>query len=421
MIMKILQINKSDSTGGAAVACLRLTKALLADNKDVNVLVQEKINNDDFVNSTGESFFKKKINFLKFISERLFFLPYEKNAELRFAFSPADFGENISKNKLVQEADIIHIHWINQGFLSLRNIQQLLSLNKPVVYTLHDMWLFTGGCHYAGTCENYSIKCGNCKFLKNPKPNDLSYKILQKKIKLFSSENLHIIACSNWLANKAKQSTLLKNFPITSIPNPIDTKIFQPISKKTALQKWNLEPTKKYILFGSANIFDKRKGLIYFIEALNFMKLNMPKILENTECLVFGKMKHELNENFPIKVNSLGYLQHTEDIVKAYNAADVFVLPSLEDNLPNTIMEAAACGTPTLAFNTGGIPEMIVHETTGYLSDYKSAESIAKGLQYVFENKTLLAQNARNYKIKNYSSEVVAQIFNSFYENMSSV
>jgi len=416
--MKILQINKSDSTGGAAVACLRLTKALLADNKDVNVLVQEKINNDDFVNSTGESFFKKKINFLRFISERLFFLLYEKNAELRFAFSPADFGENISKNKLVKEADIIHIHWINQGFLSLRNIQQLLSLNKPVVYTLHDMWLFTGGCHYAGTCENYSIKCGNCKFLKNPKPNDLSYKILQKKIKLFSSGNLHIIACSNWLANKAKQSTLLKNFPITSIPNPIDTKIFQPISKKTALQKWNLEPSKKYILFGSANIFDKRKGLIYFMEALNFMKLNMPKILENTECLVFGKMKHELNENFPIKVNSLGYLQHTEDIVKAYNAADVFVLPSLEDNLPNTIMEASACGTPTVAFNTGGIPEMIVHETTGYLSDYKSAESIAKGLQYVFENKTLLAQNARNFALKNYSSEVVAQIFTSFYEKI---
>lgn len=419
--MKILQINKSDSTGGAAVACLRLTKALLADNKDVNVLVQEKNNHDDFVKSTGESFFKKKINFLKFISERLFFLPYEKNAELRFAFSPADFGENISKNKLVKEADIIHIHWINQGFLSLRNIQQLLLLNKPVVYTLHDMWLFTGGCHYAGTCENYSVECGNCKFLKNPKPNDLSYKILQKKIKLFSSGNLHIIACSNWLANKAKQSTLLKNFPITSIPNPIDTKIFQPISKKTALQKWNLEPSKKYILFGSANIFDKRKGLIYFMEALNFMKLNMPKILENTECLVFGKMKHELNENFPIKVNSLGYLQHTEDIVKAYNAADVFVLPSLEDNLPNTIMEASACGTPTVAFNTGGIPEMIVHETTGYLSDYKSAESIAKGLQYVFENKTLLAQNARNFALKNYSSEVVAQIFNSFYENMSSV
>ena len=419
--MKILQINKSDSTGGAAVACLRLTKAFLADNKDVNVLVQEKNNHDDFVKSTGESFFKKKINFLKFISERLFFLPFEKNAELRFAFSPADFGENISKNKLVKEADIIHIHWINQGFLSLRNIQQLLSLNKPVVYTLHDMWLFTGGCHYAGTCENYSIKCGNCKFLKNPKPNDLSYKILQKKMKLFSSGNLHIIACSNWLANKAKQSTLLKNFPITSIPNPIDTKIFQPISKKTALQKWNLEPTKKYILFGSANIFDKRKGLIYFMEALNFMKLNMPKILENTECLVFGKMKHELNENFPIKVNSLGYLQHTEDIVKAYNAADVFVLPSLEDNLPNTIMEASACGTPTVAFNTGGIPEMIVHETTGYLSDYKSAESIAKGLQYVFENNTFLAQNARNFALKNYSSEVVAQIFNSFYENMSSV
>ena len=419
--MKILQINKSDSTGGAAVACLRLTKALLADNKDVNVLVQEKNNHDDFVKSTGESFFKKKINFLKFISERLFFLPYEKNAELRFAFSPADFGENISKNKLVKEADIIHIHWINQGFLSLRNIQQLLLLNKPVVYTLHDMWLFTGGCHYSGTCENYSVECGNCKFLKNPKPNDLSYKILQKKIKLFSSGNLHIIACSNWLANKAKQSTLLKNFPITSIPNPIDTKIFQPISKKTALQKWNLEPTKKYILFGSANIFDKRKGLIYFMEALNFMKLNMPKILENTECLVFGKMKHELNENFPIKVNSLGYLQHTEDIVKAYNAADVFVLPSLEDNLPNTIMEASACGTPTVAFNTGGIPEMIVHETTGYLSDYKSAESIAKGLQYVFENKTLLAQNARNFALKNYSSEVVAQIFTSFYEKMSSV
>ncbi|RLD83483.1 MAG: glycosyl transferase group 1, partial [Bacteroidetes bacterium] len=153
--MKVVLVNKSDRTGGAAVACRRLQKALQKAGADAKLLVQEKNDDDQTVKITGTGFWKRKKNFLLFVLERFYFLFYEASKEIRFAFSPAIAGENIYKNNLIKEADIIHIHWFNQGFLSLKNLKRLIALNKPIVWTLHDMWAFTGGCHYSGDCENY--------------------------------------------------------------------------------------------------------------------------------------------------------------------------------------------------------------------------------------------------------------------------
>ncbi len=383
--MKVVLVNKSDRGGGAAVACRRLQKALMKTGTDAKLLVQEKCDDDQSVIETGSGFWKRKKNFLLFAFERFYFLFYEASKEIRFAFSPAIAGENIHKNNLIKEADIIHIHWFNQGFLSLKNLKRLIALNKPIVWTLHDMWVFTGGCHYSGDCKNYMVSCGNCPFIKKPSEKDLSYKILKKKKAILKNANITFVTCSNWLKTKAKASSLLKDFKVVSIPNPIDQKQFYPMDKKMIREKLSLPTDKKLILFAAANISDKRKGLSYLLKALELIEKNN-SIPTDLEIVTFGKSDDSVFNNLPFKVHNLGILSKVEKIAEAYNAADLFVLPSLEDNLPNTIMESLACGTPVLAFKTGGIPEMIEHKKNGYLADYKSAEDLKKGLGFILNH-----------------------------------
>ena len=187
---------------------------------------------------------------LRFILERLYFLPFEKNKSVRFQFSPAIAGKDISTHPWVQEADIIHLHWFNQGFLSLDGLDKLFMLNKPVVWTLHDMWAFTGGCHYSGECSEYVENCGHCPFLRSRHAGDLSYTIHQKKKKIWKKTNLNPVACSKWLGSLAKESSLLRGKNISSISNPINTDQFKPVDIFEARKKLNLPLDKKLLLFG---------------------------------------------------------------------------------------------------------------------------------------------------------------------------
>lgn len=414
--MKILIINKSDSSGGAAIAARRLKDALQANGNDVKMLVQEKLSDDDTIFSTGTGKLKKYKNFILFVFERLYFLFFEKSKLFRFSFSPAIAGENIAKHPLVLEADVIHLHWFNQGFLSLKNLNQLLKLNKKIVWTLHDMWAFTGGCHYSGDCNNYLENCGNCKFLKRPSKNDLSAKILKQKRKIIRNNNIQIVTCSNWLAEKARNSELLKGFKINAIPNAIDTNIFCPQDNTAIRKQLNLPVDKKLILFGSANIMDERKGLRYLVSALKKLQQVNSALTENIEILLFGKSNVAFIEELPLKINNLGSISGEANIANIYASADVFVLPSLEDNLPNTIMESLACGTPVVAFNSGGIPEMINHKENGYLAEYKSVEELYKGIEYVLkQNDNKMNKLARGKVIEYYNQKRVAEKYTSIY------
>ena len=415
--MKIVLVNKSDKTGGAAVACRRLQKALQKNGVDAKMLVQEKSDNDQTVKATGTGFIKQKMNFLRFVLERLYFLFYEASKEIRFAFSPAVAGENITNNQLIKESKLIHLHWFNQGFLSLNDLKQLIKSGKPIVWTLHDMWAFTGGCHYADNCKNYMNNCGDCAFVKHPAKKDLSYKILQKKKAILKNANITFVTCSKWLKLKVEESSLLKEFKVHNIPNPIDQKIFYPMDKQVLKKKMALPADKKIILFAAANIADKRKGLSYLIDAMDLFVSNNSA---DFEVLTFGKSDDRFFENTSFKVHSLGILSDTKKIAEAYSASDLFVLPSLEDNLPNTIMESLACGTPVLAFNTGGIPEMIEHKKNGYLADYKSVTDLKNGLDYILTHPkpAELSENALE-KVKNeYNEDVVAQKYKEIYASL---
>ncbi len=432
--MKILLINTDDAMGGAAIACLRLLAILeKTEGIEVTMLVQEKKRDNPKVKAIAETWLQKKLAFERFVRERLYFKFQEKNKEVRFAFSPANSGIDISEHPLVQEADIIHLHWINFGFLSLKSLEKLFKLNKPIVWTLHDMWAFTGGCHHSGDCENYQNSCGNCiQYLKNPLPTDLSNKIWQRKNTIFNPtptlpnrKGVNMVACSQWLSNRAKKSSLLKGFSVKAIPNPLDTNLFSPKNKVDARIKLGLPIDKKLILFVAAKISVIWKGFSYFQEALEILKTQHSHH-QDIELVILGESDAEIIQKLPFKAYALGRIADVNQIVSIYSAADVFVTSSIQENLPNTIMEAMACGTPAVGFEVGGIPEMIKNQSsgvppTGFLAKYKSAESLAEGMKWVLfdANCDELSKNARQKVVDNYSEKVVIEQYLEVYRSMA--
>ncbi|RYU86908.1 glycosyltransferase [Mucilaginibacter terrigena] len=419
--MKVALINTSDSGGGAAEACMRLLKALQLQAVDVTLVVQHKKRADSAVYSVERNLFGKLRSKVNFLRERLPFMWFhERDRSVRFAFSTANAGTDISRSKVIQQADIIHLHWTNSGFLSVGDLKKLLALNKPVVWTLHDMWAFTGGCHYSGPCNHFKNQCGNCYFLREPEDDDLSHDgWLHKKDMLSIAKNLSVVTCSNWLAGVAKQSTLLQNHSIQAIPNPIDTELFSPGDKAAARAKWGIDPSAKIILFGAANINDRRKGISFLVDALHFLK-NEPAPDTPVEIVIFGKNKHFDTSALPYPVHQLNTITSPADLAEIYSMADVFVSPSVEDNLPNMIMEAMSCGTPVAAFNTGGIPDLIDHQVNGYLAEFKSPIDLAAGINDILNsgNHNAYAAAARDKVTHMFNNEKVAGQYIKLYQSI---
>lgn len=422
--MKITIISTFDTFGGASISGLRLHQAFLKNGVESSMLVQEKKRDLTTIETVSNNWFRAKMSFLRFALDRLQFWFYEKSKEVRFVFSTALIGIDISEHKVIKEAEILHLFWINFGFLSLDSIKKLGETNKPIIWNLQDMWAFTGGCHYSGDCLLYEKSCGSCvQFLKNPNKNDLSRDTWERKLEKFRNLNLTIVSSSEWLAQKARQSSLFKDLKVITIPTPIDVEIFRPTPKDVAATFFQLSPNKKYILFAAVKISDKRKGFLYFKEALSMFDVRCSMLgiqKSNIEILIFGQVEVSDFEQLPFKVNILGRLSDLETIAKAYSAASVFVIPSLEDNLPNTVIESMACGTPTVGFNTGGIPEMIDHEITGYVAHYKSSEDLANGIYWtLFESDyQTLVDNSRKKVWDNYSEKVIAEKYKKVYQSL---
>jgi len=419
--MKVTLINTSDAGGGAPVACLRLLKALDEQKIDAQLLVQEKKTDEKRVQGVVKNFATRLKARFDFFYERLpFMFLHEKDKSVRFAFSTANAGISIKDEPLVKNADIIHLHWTNSGFLSIADLKELVDTGKPIIWTLHDMWTFTGGCHYAGTCDHFTGECGDCYFLSDPGENDISRKGWLHKAAMYAgAENVTFVTCSQWLGTVAKRSSLISKFRIESIPNPIDVNLFSPTDKTTAKERWRINPFAKVIAFGAANINDRRKGITYLVDALTDLYSLCPDA-GLIEIVIFGKNKHFDASQLPFRVYELGPISVQEELVEIYNLADVFVMPSVEDNLPNTVMEALACGTPVVAFNTGGVPEMIDHQQNGYLAEYKSAGDLAKGLyEILHSDKTEeLSLNARNKVLNTFTNKAVAQQYHKLYKSI---
>jgi glycosyltransferase involved in cell wall biosynthesis len=412
--MKVVHIVNADLRGGAPKAAFAINKALQSIGVDSKMLVQRKFSIDESVTSINHTFISKQKTNFRMLLDLLQMRLFTKNEKGRFSF--ASIGTDISKHKLVREADIIHLHWINEGYLSLKSLSLLAGLNKSIVWTLHDMWAFTGGCHYSSSCNNYESSCGGCPYLKYSFENDASKKILKKKIELYKLMDLSFVTCSNWLKECAKRSSLLKNFPVYVIPNPIETSIYRPIEKSFARKQLNLPPNKKFILFGTLNVREERKGFKQLVEALQKLLQLYPSYESEVELLMYGTTTPEIINNLPLKVNSFGRIANENQLINCYNSADIFVAPSLEDNLPNTVMESLACGIPVVAFNIGGMPDMIDHLINGYLAVPFDNNDLANGIYWAIKNPLPEINNtARNKILEKFNLQRVAKKYLEIY------
>jgi len=412
--MKVALINTSESVGGAAIACQRLFHAHRDSSNDVDckyLVFEKSISKESRVVDVSKSSIIPKLNDLNHHLEKLFFLPFEASESVRFAFSTASFGMDISQITEIVEADILHLHWINKGFLSLRALESLFKLGKPIVWTLHDMWPFTGGCHYAGACTYYENQCGNCFFLKNPYKNDLSKKIWLKKKRIYKNANLSIVTCSKWLKGIANTSSLFENVEIQHIPNPIDVDLFY--SAKSTPEK-----NSHTLLFQAMNLKDERKGFEFFFKSLKHLRLKYPNLARKIKLIFFGKQKVSEIDQLGFPKTHLGVLKEQKQIASAYRKADLFIIPSLQDNLPNTVMESLSCGIPVVGFDTGGIPEMVDHLHNGYIVPQKDSKGLAEGIKWVLENENRykkLCANARAKAEKSYSYKVISNKYRELY------
>ncbi len=379
-MVKVVQLQFSKESAGSSA--LRLQNAFLEAGIDSNIISLLP----DIIVSKDIKYLGNKSKVITKIDAKIRKFTNRNVITKMGLFTYPVLGNNVSKLDEVKSADVIYLHWVLGGFLNFRNIEKLAKLNKPIVVIMHDMWWITGGCHYSFSCNKYIIECFNCPMLTGEKKKDLSTKGFNKKLNLYSKyDNFYFISPSTWLYNCAKQTVLTKDKPVYYIPNVIDNKLYKPFEKKVAKKIFNINDTT-VIAFGAVKVDNPYKGFSYLLDALEHLKKD--ENFKNAIVLIFGSGYNEkLAAAIPFRTIFLGFLRDDYSIIAAYNAADVFVVPSMADNQPTTIMESLCCGTPVVGFNVGGIPDMIEHKKNGYLAIYKDSQDIANGIKFCIEEK----------------------------------
>ncbi len=415
--MRVLIVNTSEHIGGAAVAANRLTDALNNNGVKAKMLVRDKQTENLTVIPLPSPWLQK----WRFLWERLaVYCHLNFKKKHLFDIDIANTGADITQLPAFKEADVIHLHWVNQGMLSLQDIRKILKSGKPVVWTMHDLWPASSICHYSQDCQYFTSGCHHCHLLPDGgSEKDLSTKIWNRKKDIYSQGNIFFVTCSRWLEQEAKKSGLLKTHHVQSIPNTINTRIYHPMDKKEIREHLELPTEGHIILFVAQKVTDERKGIHYLTEAIQKMLEKYPSMREDTSLAILGGHAEELSENLPLPVYPLGFVTNEEKIIQIYNAADIFVTPSLEDNLPNTIMEAMACGTPCVGFRTGGIPEMIDHKKNGYVAKYKDVEDMAEGIHWVLSEASQeeLVKQCVNKVTHQYSQSTIAIQYIEVYQH----
>lgn len=421
-MLKVVHLNTYDGNGGAGRACMRLNRALLSQNIDSKIIVHYKFGNNTNIKTFNRGIIQKSYTAATIVLERVLAKRFLK-PDSRTPFSFTWFGRSVIKHPDVKNADIIHLHWVNHGFLDPRHIAEIKKLGKPVVWTFHDSNAFTGGCHVRYTCDHYQRQCGNCPLLINPGDNDISHRIWEQKNKAYQQLDFTIAAPSTWMQSSVKASSLMKGKAISQIPNTLETDIFKPVDKIEAKKLAGLSTDKFIFLSGfMPSRKDLHKGTQYLLESMELLKQRLGVDADKVELVVFGNRGTESVPDFPFKTSFLGTINNDEKLALHYAAADAFLIPSLEDNLPYTVMESLSCGTPVVAFTTGGIPDMVKHEHNGYLATYRSSESFADGMEWIIKHpeKDKLNQQARQTIMDRFSEEVIAKKHVEVYNNLLS-
>lgn len=305
----------------------------------------------------------------------------------RGVFSVLLGSTDITKHTFFQSSDIIYIHWINGCFLSYKTLKKIIKSNKPIIFFMHDMWTFTGGCHHSFDCRDLEIGCPNCPHQKSKITRAaISFQAKQKQNLFNTTQNITFISPSKWLEEKARSSYICKNQTITTIPNIINSNQFCPIDKKCARKLLNLPLDQPIIAFGATSITNPYKGIEYLFKALDI--LYAKNDIKNLSLAVFGGGKQdEIRRNCPFPIHFLGRFRDDTSAAALYNAADVFVGPSKAESFGMVFLESILCGTPAVSFNIGGIPEIIHHKINGYLAEAFDINDLANGIHFCLKNK----------------------------------
>ncbi|MGY6560047.1 MAG: glycosyltransferase family 4 protein [Nitritalea sp.] len=413
--MKIVIVNTFEQEGGAARAAERLYHALKRYTAhEVYYLVQYKSSSDPDVLQLPKRF-PFFPHTLKARLDKVDLLKYPERSTNTFTAALPRWNTLVDTLNALQP-DIVHLHWVSAGMLHVDDIPKI---QAEIVWTLHDMWPFTGGCHYDGSCGRYTQQCGACPVLGSTDEKDISARIFQRKKKAYGrrSKPLHIVGLSRWLHEAAKSSTLFRERQHYQLPNPIDTSLFFPIARSTAREALGLPETGRIILFGAMSATTNPIKGYSFVEAALSGLANK----EELRLVIFGASEGEA-ERFGIPVQYVGTLRDTVSLRLLYNAADVMLVPSKQENLSNSIMEALACGTPVCSFAIGGNGDMIQHKQNGYLARPFEVEDYRAGIEWLLEKADTsdLRQAARAYVLEHFEAKKVAERYEAMYASILS-
>lgn len=403
--MKVLHINQSDISGGAAIAGYRLHQGLLAEGIDSRMLVGTmKTDSDRIASVPRKPRFENQLN------------RFTRYSGLNYINLFSSF--NIPNHKFYQDADILNFHNLHTGYFNYLAIPTLTK-TKPAVFTLHDMWSFTGHCAYSYDCDRWEIGCGKCPYLETYPAIYRDSTSLEWKLKnwVYSKSNLTIITLSNWLTEQSKTS-MLNRFPIYHIPNGIDTNAYQPLDRQLCKAVLDIPSNKRVLLFGADSLKDQRKGGNLLLKTLQ----QLPQFLKSeTVLLTFGNGSETITSELGMRTINLGYINSDRLKSIAYAAADLFVFPTRADNLPLVLQESMACGTPMVSFDIGGVPDLVRHMVTGYLAKPEDAKDFCKGIVMLLEDEQLrqtMSANCRTIALAEYSLELQAKRYIELYKKI---
>ena len=412
--MKVRYLNGADVEGGAAKAALRLLDGVHDLGIDARLTVQRKYGNHPLVD--GPATLCGRISGrIRPAVEQLVLGINPRN--VTGPFCAAYLPDRLVARTIASAPDIIHLHWVAR-MMSLETVSRF---NRPLVWTMHDSWPFTGGCYLPCDCTRYRETCGRCPVLVSDQATDLSNRIWQRKRKAWCNLHLTLIAPSNWMATCARSSSLFCDSPIEIIPNGVNTTLFTPGDQRLAREKLSLPQDKKLILFGAkGGASDRNKGYHLLTEALHCLASRTPH-RDTTELLIFGSTDQNQPQHPHFKTHHMGWQRDESNLALLYTAADVFVLPSLHESLGFTVMEAMACGTPVVSFNQGGVPDLVDHLHNGSLAPAYDPVELARGIAWTVEDHSrwrMLSAHAREKILRVFTIEKVAEQHVRLYESM---
>jgi glycosyltransferase involved in cell wall biosynthesis len=415
--LKIVQISVTDTKGGAARAAYRLHTGLRRMNHDSRMFVAERSSTDPHVLTSSESWFAPLLRRVRYrqLSPRHWRYFLSRPAGYG-PFTGPDSRPGRALPQQIPDADIVNLHRIADLF-DYQTLFQYLTPHAPIVWTQHDMNAFTGGCAYDRGCDGFKESCGSCPQLGSSNPSDLSHQNWVRKQAIYGSisrERLQIVTPSRWMAEQVKRSSLMRKLPVMSIPNGLDTQVYAPRHRIQSRSKLGIPHEAHVILFLAASVAAKRKGFSLLAQALASLNGD-----DNLFLLSIGSGRPVLDSAVPHL--HLGSTSDDGHLAEVYSAADVFAIPSLQDNLPNTVMEALACGTPVVGFAVGGIPEMVRNGVTGWVVPPLDVRAFRAGIIQILQNtegQAAMRVRCREVAVSEYSLEIQAGRYAALYEEL---